>query len=95
MVIKNTIKSILFFAPRLLRISTIIFAAASMREAEKCNNGYRWESASKLKLMDGLSKKNNCAGRGKWARAARAGRRAAGVREGEDGGEEGRDPQRG
>lgn len=45
-------------------MSMIIFtaAAASVRKAQKCNNGYRWESALKLKLMDGLSKKNNCAG---------------------------------
>lgn len=60
-------------------MSTVIFAAASVREAQKCNNGYRWESALKLKLMDGLSKKIIALVGGKWDCA---GRRAAGVWDG-------------
>lgn len=57
----------------------IFFATDSVREAQKCNNEYRWESALKLKLMDGLSKKIIALVGGKWVCAARAGRRSAGV----------------
>lgn len=56
-------------------MSDIIFSHASSIKSKGFNNGYQQKVLLKLKLMDGLSKKNNCIG---W----KVGMRAEGERTG-------------